>query len=88
MHYTSVFEIIVLNSHDHYVLMCAFPFVHPILDCQAVSQWLLSEKRTLNVSLRLSTTSLPWTGALIPKSIILLKACINMENKYNSVSHI
>ena len=43
--------------------------------------------KLLPVAFRLSTNYLSWTGALIPWSIIILKTCDNIGNKYNSVSH-
>ena len=41
----------------------------------------------LSVSLRPSTTSLPCPGALAPRSIIILQACDNIDNKYITVAH-
>ena len=40
------------------------------------------------VALRPSKNYLPWSGALIPQSIIVLKAYENIDNKYNDVSHL
>ena len=36
---TSSFEIILLNWHQHYLFMCAFPFFYQTVDCLIFSQW-------------------------------------------------
>ena len=44
--------------------------------------------KSLSIELITSTTFVTWPGALIPCSIILLKDCRNMDNKYYNVAHL
>ena len=52
---------------------------------KVVIKW---EINFLFLSLMIYKTSLPWTGALISRSIIILKSCDNNGNKYNVVAHL
>ena len=89
MHWTGVFDIPMLNLHQHYQLHCAQKYACHTINNQSVSQLPLTGKETFfSVVLRPSTTSMKCSGSLTPLLIIILQACDNIENKHNYMANL
>ena len=82
----SVYEIILLDWCPLYGFVCALSYdFHRLQNLAVVYLPLrLIEKF---IAFRSSTTSLPWPGSPMPRLIMILYACTNIDSKYNAVSY-